>query len=139
MALLFLTLSKNTRCHRLLMRHVHHCRLFPREVNRLNQSGLVTVQNVGKARMVQAKVDNPVGQAMRQLILVTYGPVPVLRDTLQGVSNIEGAAIYGSWASRRSGVAGHVPNDIDVLVVGSLRVRSYMRLSMMLSRSLAMR
>ena len=90
-----------------------------REVNRLNQSGLVTVQNVGKARMVQAKVDNPVGQAMRQLILVTYGPVPVLRDTLQGISNIEGAAIYGSWASRRSGVAGHVPNDIDVLVVGS--------------------
>ena len=57
-----------------------------REVNRLNQSGLATVQNVGKARMVQAKVDNPVGQAMRQLILVTYGPVPVLRDTLQGVS-----------------------------------------------------
>ncbi len=56
---------------------------------------------------------------MRQLILVTYGPVPVLRDTLQSVSNIEGAAIYGSWASRRSGVAGHVPNDIDVLVVGS--------------------
>lgn len=90
-----------------------------REVNRLNQSGLVTVQNVGKTRMVQAKVDNPVGQAMRQLILVTYGPVPVLRDTLQSVSNIEGAAIYGSWASRRSGVAGHVPNHIDVLVVGS--------------------
>ena len=82
-----------------------------REVNRLEQSGLVTVQNVGRTRMV--------GQAMRQLILVTYGPVPVLRDTLQGVSNIEGAAIYGSWASRRSGVAGHVPNDIDVLVVGS--------------------
>ena len=48
-----------------------------REVNRLNQSGLVTVQNVGKARMVQAKVDNPVGQAMRQLILVTYGPLLV--------------------------------------------------------------
>ena len=55
-----------------------------REVNRLEQSGLVTVQNVGRTRMVQAKVD-----------------------------------IYGSWASRRSGVAGHVPNDIDVLVVGS--------------------
>jgi transcriptional regulator, ArsR family len=90
-----------------------------REVNRLEQSGLVTAQNVGRTRMVQAKVDNPVGQAMRQLILVTYGPVPVLRDTLQGISNIEGAAIYGSWASRRSGVAGHVPNDIDVLVVGS--------------------
>ena len=41
-----------------------------REVNRLEQSGLVAVQNVGRTRMVQAKVDNPVGQAMRQLILV---------------------------------------------------------------------
>lgn len=110
-----------------------------REVNRLNQSGLVTVQNVGKARMVQAKVDNPVGQAMRQLILVTYGPVPVLRDTLQGVSNIEGAAIYGSWASRRSGVAGTCRTILMYWLLVPLRVRSYMRLSMMLSRSLAMR
>ena len=81
-----------------------------REVNRLNQSGLVTVQNVGKARMVQAKVDNPVGQAMRQLILVTYGPVP-------GTCRM----ILMYW------------------LLVPLRVRSYMRLSMMLSRSLAMR
>lgn len=110
-----------------------------REVNRLNQSGLVTVQNVGRTRMVQAKVDNPVGQAMRQLILVTYGPVPVLRDTLQGVSNIEGAAIYGSWASRRSGVAGTCRMILMCWLWAPLHGRSCMRLSMMLSRSLAMR
>ena len=54
--------------------------------------------------MVQAKVDNPVGQAMRQLILVTYGPVPVLRDTLQGVSTLRvplfmarGLAVVLGW------------------------------------------
>ena len=70
--------------------------------------------------MVQAKVDNPVGQ----------GDASVDSGNLWSCSGApgyfcrvfpicEGAAIYGSWASRRSGVAGHVPNDIDVLVVGS--------------------
>ena len=111
-----------------------------REVNRLEQSGLVTVQNVGRTRMVQAKVDNPVGQAMRQLILVTYGPVPVLRDTLHGhfqylrvpLFMARGLAVVLGWL-------GTCRMILMCWLLVPLHVRSCMRLLMMLSRSLAMR
>jgi len=29
-------------------------------------------------------------------------------------------AIYGSWAARYEGAAGHAPNDVDVLVIGDV-------------------
>ena len=50
---------------------------------------------------------------------VTYGPVPALREALAQVPRLEAAAIYGSWAKRRSGEPGQVPHDLDVLAIGT--------------------
>ena len=77
--------------------------------------------------MVQVKADNPGGSGDASVDLVTWScSVPGI--LLQGVSNIEGAAIYGLWASCRSGVAGHVLNDTDCWL---WPFRSCTRLSMM--------
>ena len=50
---------------------------------------------------------------------VTFGPVPVLRELLAGVHGVREAWIYGSWAARYAQQPGPVPEDIDVLVVGT--------------------
>ncbi|WP_157556420.1 hypothetical protein [Herbidospora yilanensis] len=55
---------------------------------------------------------------MTDLLALTYGPVAVLPELLGGVSGVEEAYIYGSWAARYSGEPGRVPRDLDVLVVG---------------------
>lgn len=56
---------------------------------------------------------------LTDLLAVTYGPLPVLGDLLSGVAGVEQAYIYGSWAARYLGEPGPVPNDVDVLVVGT--------------------
>jgi len=44
--------------------------------------------------------------------------VPVLRDRLKGLAEVEAAFIYGSWARRYAGERGEAPGDIDLLVLG---------------------
>ena len=56
---------------------------------------------------------------MRQLLTVTYGPTPYLERALAGVSGIQEATIYGSWAARWHGELGMAPGDVDVPVVGA--------------------
>ncbi len=56
---------------------------------------------------------------LTDLLAVTYGPLPVLTDLLVGTAGVSAAFIYGSWAARYRGEPGPVPQDIDVLVVGS--------------------
>ena len=90
-----------------------------RELSRLEKAGLLESRQVGKSRLVNALVHTPVGQALQQLMYVTYGPVPALREALAQVPRLEAAAIYGSWAKRRSGEPGQVPHDLDVLAIGT--------------------
>lgn len=61
---------------------------------------------------------------MRDVIAATYGPVPVLREAFESIDGAERVLIYGSWAARRGGVAGPFPNDLDVLVVGTVPRRT---------------
>ncbi|MGH3155288.1 MAG: hypothetical protein ACRDNF_01735 [Streptosporangiaceae bacterium] len=56
---------------------------------------------------------------LTDLLAVTYGPLPVLADLLSGVAGVEQAYIYGSWAARYLGEPGSVPQDVDVLAVGT--------------------
>ena len=92
---------------------VHH------EVTRLIQAGLILDRRVGNNRMVRADTSTVLAGQLTDLLAVTYGPRPVLSDVLRGVAGIEQAYIYGSWAARYSGVPGPVPNDVDVLVIGT--------------------
>ena len=89
-----------------------------REVDRLVDAGLVSEVRRGNQRMIAARTDNVVFQPLSELMAVTFGPIPVLRELLAPVAGIREAFIYGSWAARYAEQAGPVPGDLDVLVIG---------------------
>ncbi|MDD2857053.1 MAG: winged helix-turn-helix domain-containing protein [Candidatus Nanopelagicales bacterium] len=92
---------------------VHH------EVTRLLDAGFVADRRVGNTRLVRANASTVVAEPLTQLLAVTYGPLPVLHDLLVDEPLVDEAFIYGSWAARYLGVPGPVPEDVDVLVVGT--------------------
>lgn len=89
------------------------------EASRLVDSGFAADRRIGNVRLVRAVLDSIVARPLTDLLAVTYGPMPVLTDLLATVSGIQHAFIYGSWAARYLGEPGPVPNDVDVLVVGT--------------------
>ncbi|HST46775.1 ArsR family transcriptional regulator [Jatrophihabitans sp.] len=88
------------------------------EVERLVRAGYLRDRRVGNVRQVSAATDTPVYRPLTDLLLVTFGPKPVLVDLLAPLAGVDEAYIYGSWAARYTGESGPIPNDIDVLVVG---------------------
>jgi DNA-binding transcriptional ArsR family regulator len=89
------------------------------EVARLVDAGLLADRRVGNVRLVRRGASSPVTAPLTDLLAVTYGPVPVLSHALAAVPDVERAYIYGSWAARFEGETGPVPNDVDVLVIGT--------------------
>jgi len=90
-----------------------------RELVRLIESDVLRDRRDGNNRLVRANTDHPLWSLMSQIVVETYGPVPVLRALLDGVPGVREAYIYGSWAARRAGQPGPPPRDLDVLVVGN--------------------
>ena len=89
-----------------------------REVRRLEEAGVVRSRVVGRAKLVRANHEAPFYRALRDLVVIVLGPAQVIGEELAGLSGLEAAAIFGSWAARASGEAGPTPADIDLLVVG---------------------
>jgi DNA-binding transcriptional ArsR family regulator len=89
-----------------------------REVNRLEEAGLVSTVRRGHSRLIKVNTDNPVFGPLSELMAVTFGAVPVLKALLEPVDGIEEAFIFGSWAARYTEHAGAIPADIDVMVIG---------------------
>jgi DNA-binding transcriptional ArsR family regulator len=89
------------------------------EASRLVDAGLLVDRRVGNVRLLRAATDTPLSRPLTDLLAVTYGPLPVLTDALAVVPGVERAFIYGSWAARYLGEPGPVPNDVDVLVIGT--------------------
>lgn len=90
-----------------------------REVRRLLRSGFLRGERVGRAVLLHPAEGNPATAPLRQLLIVTFGPSQLLEAALAGIDGVDEAAIYGSWAARYHGEPGHVPGDIDVMVVGN--------------------
>ena len=90
-----------------------------REVSRLVDAGLLLVATVGREWQVSANPTSPLTPPVRQIVLLAFGPVPLLEKHLSKIDGVEAAAIFGSFAARASGVPGGPPRDIDVLIVGS--------------------
>ncbi len=88
------------------------------EIVKLLKAGFIHDRREGNSRLVSAEKDSIIFKPLSDLLAVTHGPLPVLKCELAPIAGIEAAYIYGSWAARYSGVAGGVPNDVDVLVVG---------------------
>lgn len=91
-----------------------------REVDRLAAAGLVTAVRRGNQRIVTARMESPVAEDLRQLLLKSYGPAPVITRLLAGVTGVDEARIFGSWAARAAGEPGQSPNDVDLLVIGEM-------------------
>jgi predicted nucleotidyltransferase len=85
-----------------------------RELDRLEQSGLVTVRPVGNQKHYQANKDAPIFEELRGIVVKTFGVADVLRKALAPLAKaITAAFIFGSIAKRSDTSA----SDIDVLVV----------------------
>lgn len=90
-----------------------------RELTRLIKSDVLHDRRDGNNRLVRANTEHPLWHLMSELVIETYGPVPVLRALLADLSGVDESYIYGSWAARRSGELGPPPRDLDVMVVGT--------------------
>lgn len=87
------------------------------EIARLEESEIITTRKIGRSRLVRANTEHPVASPLSELILMTFGPLPVIAAEF-AACRPEHVIIFGSWASRFSGEFGDTPADIDVLVVG---------------------
>ena len=90
-----------------------------REAQRLVTAGLIHDRRVGRTRLLRAGTEHPVAQALGRLLLLTFGPRTVVGEAFADVPGVQRVAIYGSWAARYEGEPGLLPNDVDVLVVGT--------------------
>jgi len=89
-----------------------------REVLRAEGAGILTTEKIGPIRQVRARVDHPLYDAVRRIILATYGPPMVVAEEFANLEDADAVLLIGSWAARYLGEAGRSPNDIDVLVIG---------------------
>ena len=90
-----------------------------REVRRLLDAGLLTERRVGQARFVRPDPGSPLTQPVRDLLLVSAGPVPLLAAELREIVGVQAAFLFGSFAARMRGEPGTAPHDIDVMVIGT--------------------
>lgn len=90
-----------------------------REVARLLDAGILAEREVGRTRLVRANPDSPLTEPLRQILLVSTGPVALLAEEFAEIPGVESAFLYGSFAARVQGIDGPAPNDIDVMVVGT--------------------
>jgi len=86
-----------------------------RELDRLEQSGLVTVRPVGNQKHYQANRAAPIFEELRGIVTKTFGVADLLREALAPLAaRIRTALIYGSVAKGEDTAA----SDIDLMVIG---------------------
>jgi len=90
-----------------------------RELQRLEEAGLLVGRPVGRSRLLRANTAHRAFGPLAQLLLVSFGPHVVVAEEFASIPRATAVIIYGSWAARYDGIAGPPPGDIDVLVVGA--------------------
>ncbi len=88
------------------------------DVQRLVEAGVLADRRVGRTRLLRANSSSPLVRPLTDLLLVAYGPKPLLEEALTGEAGIESALIVGSWAARYHGEPGPPPGDVDLVVIG---------------------
>lgn len=85
-----------------------------RELERLAQSGLVTVRPIGNQKHFQANPDSPIFKELCSVAQKTFGLADPLRDALAALApRILAAFIYGSVAKRQDTAA----SDVDLMII----------------------
>jgi DNA-binding transcriptional ArsR family regulator len=90
-----------------------------REVERLEEAGLLVSRRIGRARLVSADRNSPATAPLAELVALTFGPVQILAEEFAEVGSLELLEVFGSWAARHHGERGRPPADVDVLAVGT--------------------
>ena len=86
-----------------------------RELTRLEQSGLISVERIGNQKHYQANRESPIFEELRGIVLKTVGLIEPLRQSLaQYINKIKAAFVYGSVAKR----VDTARSDIDLMVIG---------------------
>ncbi len=100
-----------------------------REIAHLEKAGIVAVTMVGRSKLIAANWDLPWAEPLANLLDRTVGPLASIGHALKGLTGIDSAWVYGSWAERHAGKLGPAPRDVDVMIIGTdidqldLRVR----------------
>jgi predicted nucleotidyltransferase len=86
-----------------------------RELTRLRDSGLVSVQRIGNQKHYRANADSPIFEELRSLVRKTVALTEPLKESLEPIAKtIDTAFIYGSFAKGTDTAA----SDIDLMVIG---------------------
>jgi predicted nucleotidyltransferase len=86
-----------------------------RELQRLEEAGVLTSEVVGRARVYRLDEQSAVARDAATLFSRTAGIEALLRQALRTVPGIERAWLFGSHADRTEGP----DSDLDVLIVGT--------------------
>lgn len=87
-----------------------------RELRRLEGTGILTSETIGRARRYRVDEASPIAAEVRSLVAKTIGIEARLRAALASVPGVEEAYLYGSYARGTE----RPTSDLDVLVVGSV-------------------
>jgi predicted nucleotidyltransferase len=86
-----------------------------RELTRLQQSGLVSVERIGNQKHYRANSQSPIFEELRSIVVKTVALTEPLRKSLAPYSDeIKAAFVYGSVAKGTDTVR----SDIDLMVIG---------------------
>lgn len=91
-----------------------------REARLAEEAGVIRSRKVSTAKLLSANSNSPYFESLSTLLLVAFGPLPLLSEELRGLDGIEEAYIFGSWADRYRGHRGRAPADVDLLIVGEV-------------------
>jgi predicted nucleotidyltransferase len=87
-----------------------------RELARLKNSGLVSVERIGNQKHYRANPDSPIFAELKNLVLKTVALAEPLKESLKRLSDsIDTAFIYGSVAKGTDTAR----SDVDLMVIGN--------------------
>ena len=95
-----------------------------REVSRLAGHGLVVTETQGRNVLVSANWALPWAHELQSILIQTGGVLGQLTTAFSQLEHVDAAYLCGSWAARYRGESGPAPRDIDVLVIGTIALRT---------------
>ena len=100
-----------------LARQLHRApQVVGRELQRLQEAGILTSNSVGRARRYRVDDNSAIASEIRSLVTKTIGIEARLRAALARTPGVVEAYLYGSHARQTD----RPTSDIDVLVIGSV-------------------
>lgn len=86
------------------------------ELDRLERSGILTSERIGRARRFRVDEGSPIASEIRSLVRKTIGVEARLRAALADLPGLEAAFLYGSYARGDERPA----SDLDLFVIGAV-------------------